>query len=83
MAKVLACDICGAVSQPGVLPPFVEPCRWSNAIEDYTVVLCRDCQLKPLPEILAAATGAPGGTVDGADRGPYLVVPPPEEPAEA
>lgn len=75
MAKVLACDICGAVSDPAVLPPTVEPCRWSNAIEDYTVVLCRTCQqTKTLAEILAAAAGAPGGTLDGADRGPFLVV---------
>lgn len=75
MASVLACDVCGAVSDPAVLPPTVEPCRWSNSIEDYTVAVCRDCQrTKTLAEILAVAAGAPGGTLDGADRGPYLVV---------
>lgn len=76
MAKVLACDVCGQTGDPAALPPFVEPCRWSNSIEDYMVAVCRDCQrTKTLVEILAVAAGAPGGTLDGAERGPFLVAP--------
>lgn len=73
MAKVPACDVCGAVSPKGVLPPRVEPCRFQTAVADYDVMLCRDCMCLPLPKIVAAAEGAPGGTVDGAARGPYMV----------
>lgn len=75
MASLLACDVCGRVGDPNELPPFVEPCRWSNAIEDYDGAVCRDCQrTKSLHEIVEKLSGAPGGVLDGADRGPYLVV---------
>jgi hypothetical protein len=75
MAEVLACDVCGRVSDPKKLPPDVEPCRWANSIEDHSVAVCRDCQrTKTLAEILEHAQGAPGGTLDGAARGPYLVI---------
>lgn len=73
MAKVAACDVCGRVSPRGVLPPEVEPCRFQTAVADYDITLCQQCMLLPLPEILAHAAGAPGGVVEGADRGPYMV----------
>lgn len=75
MATLLACDVCGRASTPDRLPPEVEPCRWSNAVEDYVGAVCKDCQrTKTLQEIVDHLQGAPGGTLDGADRGPYLVV---------
>lgn len=75
MATVEACDVCGAVNSPGVIPPTVVPVRWSNAIEDYTGLVCRHCQAtKTLAEIVEHLAGAPGGVLEGADRGPFLVV---------
>lgn len=75
MTKVLVCNVCGRVGDPTELPPFVEPCRWQTAIEDYAVDLCRDCQqTKTLREILEHAEGSPGGTLQGSARGPYLVI---------
>lgn len=77
MAEVLACDVCGAVSPPGELPPSVFPARWQNAIEDYAGALCVNCAAtRTLAEIIATFHGTPGGVVSGADRGPYLVVMP-------
>lgn len=75
MGSVPACDVCGKTPTKGLLPPDVEPCRWSNATENYNLVLCHGCMGLPLPEILAHAVSGPGGVVQGADRGPYLVVP--------
>lgn len=74
MASVLACDVCGATNRAGELPPLVEPCRWQTSIADYSGAVCRDCQAtKTLAEIVACLRGAPGGVLDGAERGPYLV----------
>ncbi|GAY07497.1 hypothetical protein [Pseudonocardia sp. N23] len=75
MALVLACNVCGKVNPPDRLPPPVEPVRWSTATVDYTGALCDECQAtKTLAEMIEHLAGAPGGVVEGADRGPYLVV---------
>lgn len=75
MALVLACNICGRTNPPGELPPPVEPVRWSTAAVDYTGALCDECRAtKTLAEIVSKLEGGPGGVVEGADRGPYLVV---------
>lgn len=47
--------------------------RWQTATADYTGMLCWDCMRKPLPEIIACFAAGPGGTVDGKDRGPYMI----------
>jgi hypothetical protein len=75
MAKVLACDVCGKTNPPGVLPPPVQPVCWKTAVEDYTGALCDECAAtRTLAEIVKHLAGAPGGVVDGAERGPYLVI---------
>lgn len=80
MASVPACDVCGAVSLYAALPPTVQPCRWQTAVADYTGVLCDDCAAtKSLAEIISHFEASPGGTVAGADRGPYLIVAEDEE----
>ena len=76
MAQVLACDICGAIGDPNALPPFVEPAEWRNAIDTYSGTICQDCQrTATIATVMEKFRGAPGGTVDGPDRGPYLVLP--------
>lgn len=79
MATVPACDVCGAVSPRGVLPPTVEPVRWQAAVADYVGTLCWDCMELPLPQILRHFEAGPGGVVDGKARGPYMVHPTDDE----
>lgn len=74
MAQAMQCDVCGATSPPDALPPTVQPCRWSTATEDFRGEVCDSCRAtKTLAEIAAAFRGQPGGTLDGAAQGPYLL----------
>lgn len=82
MATVPACDVCGTTSPRGEVPPAVEPCRWQNAIADWTGTLCQTCMAtKSLAEILEHFESGPGGTVDGKARGPYMIRRDDEAPA--
>lgn len=74
MARLTSCDICGTVEDSSSLPPNVEPVRFQTAVANFELVLCQTClTTKTIRELIEHANSGPGGTVEGADRVPYLL----------